>query len=57
MKFTFESSEENYLSFLLELLKVHGHDKYIPVKKHCRFGIKVSVAKKVYVSNCHILGN
>jgi hypothetical protein len=51
MKFTFESSEENYLSFLSALLKVHGHDKYTPVKKHCRFGVKVSVAKKVYVSN------
>jgi len=57
MKFTFESSEENYLSFLSELLKVHGHDKYTPVKKHCRFGIKVSVAKKAYVSNCRILGD
>jgi len=50
LSFSFESSEENYLSFLSELLKAHGHDKYTPVKKHGRFSIKVLIGKKAYVS-------
>lgn len=28
LSFTFESSDENYLSFLSELLKVHAHTRY-----------------------------
>lgn len=48
--FTFEPLEENYLDFLSELLKVHGHVKYTPVKKHTRYNIKVLIAKKAYVS-------
>ncbi|KAF8799455.1 hypothetical protein BYT27DRAFT_7223729 [Phlegmacium glaucopus] len=44
--FTFEPSEENYLSFLSELLKVHGQGKYTPVKKHTRFSIKILLGKK-----------
>ena len=48
--FTFESSEENYLDFLSELLKVHGHAKFTPVKKHTRYNIKVLIAKKACVS-------
>ena len=44
--FTFEPSEENYLDFLSELLKVHGHVKYTPVKKHTQYNIKVLIAKK-----------
>lgn len=51
LSFTFESSNENYLSFLSELLKVHAHTKYTPVKKHTRFSIKVLLGKKAYVSD------
>ena len=51
LSFTFELSEENYLSFLSALLKEHGYEKYTPVKKQHRFGIKVGIgAKKAYVS-------
>jgi hypothetical protein len=47
--FTFELSEESYLSFLSALLKEHGHTKYTPVTKSHRFGIKVAMgAKKTY---------
>jgi len=53
LSFTFESSDENYLLFLSELLKVHGHTKYTPIKKHTRFGIKVLLGKRVCVSNLH----
>jgi len=49
LSFTFESSDENYLLFLSELLKVHAHNKYIPVKKHTRFSIKVLLGRKAYV--------
>ncbi|KAF8810912.1 hypothetical protein BYT27DRAFT_7208952 [Phlegmacium glaucopus] len=44
---TFEGSEDNYLSFLSELLKAHSHNKYMPVKKHTQFSIKVLLGKKV----------
>ena len=54
LSFTFESSDENYFSFLSALLKVHGHTKYAPVKKHTRFGIKVLLGKKACVSD-HLL--
>ena len=48
--FTFELSEENYLSFLSALLKEHGHTKYTPVTKSHRFGVKVTMgAKKAYI--------
>jgi len=53
LSFTFKSSDENYLSFLSELLKVHGHTKYTPIKKHTCFGIKVLLGKRVCVSNLH----
>ena len=48
LPFTFELSEENYLS---ALLKEHIYEKYTPVKKQHHFGIKVGIgAKKAYVS-------
>lgn len=34
LSFTFESSDENYLSFLSELLKVHSHTKYTCQETH-----------------------
>ena len=49
LSFTFESSDENYFLFLSELLKVHAHKKYIPIKKHSYYGIKVLLGKKAYV--------
>jgi hypothetical protein len=54
LSFIFESSDENYLSFLSELLKVHAHTKYTPVKKHTRFSIKVLLGKKAYVSDFYL---
>jgi hypothetical protein len=54
LAFTFDLSEENYLSFLSALLKEHGYEKYTPVKKQHRFGIKVGIgAKKAYVLAYH----
>jgi hypothetical protein len=46
ISFTFEPLEENYISFLSELLKAHGQGRYTPVKSHTRFSIKVSLGKK-----------
>lgn len=51
LSFTFESSEDKYYSFLSELLKVHGQNKFIPVTKHTRFAVKVLLGKKAYVSD------
>ena len=52
LTFNFELSEENYLSFLLALLKEHGYEKYTPIKKQHHFGIKVGIgAKKAYISD------
>ena len=46
ISFTFEPLEENYISFLSELLKAHGQGRYTPVKIHTQFSIKVSLGKK-----------
>lgn len=55
--FTFELSEENYLSFLSAFLKEHGHTKYTPVTKSHRFGVKVSMgAKKTYIFHSYRYG-
>jgi len=55
LTFTFKALEENYHSFLSALLKLYNYDKYTPVKKQSRFGIKVTMAKKPYVCECCIL--
>ena len=52
LAFTFKALEENYHSFLLALLKLYDYDKYTPVKKQSHFGIKVVMAKKLYVCEC-----
>ncbi|KIK02604.1 hypothetical protein K443DRAFT_37385, partial [Laccaria amethystina LaAM-08-1] len=46
ISFTFEPLEENYISFLSELLKAHGQGRYTRVKSHTWFSIKVSLGKK-----------
>jgi len=57
ISFTFELSEENYLSFLSSLLKEHGHTKYTPVTKQHRFGVKISMgAKKAYIFPFYLCG-
>lgn len=56
--FTFERADDNYLSFLSTLLDKHGLEKYTPIVKQRRFGIKVGLAgKKVYVRHCYQLIN